>query len=460
MWEPNREAEHELRRASEVRTTVTPHDIALPFTKRTLANGLDVIVHEDRHVPIVAVNVWYHVGSKNERPGRTGFAHLFEHLMFEGSEHYNAGYFPPLQQAGALLNGSTNADRTNYWEVVPTSAIDRALWMESDRMGFLLPALTRERFETQREVVLNERRQSYENRPYGMVMMALSAALYPPDHPYSWMTIGSADDIRAMQLEDVQEFFRTYYHPANASLVLAGDVETERAFDLAEAYFGEIPPGLRPKVISNGAELSSERRLVLEDRVELPRLYLAWHSPAMFAAGDAEMDLLGDLLANGKTSRLYKTLVYDLRIALDVSGYQSSREIGSFFLLVTTAAPGHTLTEIANRIDEEVRRVVNYGPTVEEMERAVAQAEAHFMYRLQTVGGFGGKSDQLNAYNVLKGNPGFFGADLDRYRGATRESVQAAARAHLLFDRRIALSVIPRGQPALALDGATVVSVS
>ena len=202
---------------------MTSLDIDLPFTKRTLANGLDVIVHEDRHVPIVAVNVWYHVGSKNERPGRTGFAHLFEHLMFEGSEHYNAGYFPPLQQAGALLNGSTNADRTNYWEVVPTSGIDRALWMESDRMGYLLPALTRQRFETQRDVVLNERRQSYENRPYGMVMMALSAALYPPDHPYSWMTIGSADDIRAMQLEDVQEFFRTYYHPSNASLVLAGD---------------------------------------------------------------------------------------------------------------------------------------------------------------------------------------------------------------------------------------------
>jgi zinc protease len=434
--------------------------IDLPFTKRTLANGLDVIVHEDRHVPIVAVNVWYHVGSKNERPGRTGFAHLFEHLMFEGSEHYNAGYFPPLQQAGALLNGSTNADRTNYWEVVPTSAIDRALWMESDRMGFLLPALTRERFETQRDVVLNERRQSYENRPYGMVMMALSAALYPPDHPYSWMTIGSADDIRAMQLEDVQDFFRTYYHPANASLVLAGDLEIARAFDLAEAYFGEIPEGVPPTPVSMGAELSSERRLVLEDRVELPRLYLAWHSPAMFATGDAEMDLLGDLLANGKTSRLYKTLVYDMRIALDVSGYQSSREIGSFFLLVATAAPGHTLTQIANRIDEELRRVVDEGPTVDEMERAVAQAEAHFMYRLQTVGGFGGKSDQLNAYNVLKGNPGFFAADLDRYRKATRESVQAAARAYLLLDRRVALSAVPRGQHALALDGSVAVSVS
>jgi zinc protease len=439
---------------------MTPLAIDLPFTKRTLANGLDVIVHEDRHVPIVAVNIWYHVGSKNERPGRTGFAHLFEHLMFEGSQHYNAGYFPPLQQAGALLNGSTNADRTNYWEVVPTSAIDRALWMESDRMGFLLPALTRERFETQRDVVLNERRQSYENRPYGMVMMALSAALYPPAHPYSWMTIGSADDIRAMQLEDVQDFFRTYYHPSNASLVLAGDVETERAFELAEAYFGEIPAGVRPKPVSNGAELSSERRLLLEDRVELPRLYLAWHSPAMFAAGDAEMDLLGDLLANGKTSRLYKTLVYELRIALDVSGYQSSREIGSFFLLVATAAPGHTLSEIASRIDEEIGRVVNEGPTVDEMERAMAQAEAHFMYRLQTVGGFGGKSDQLNAYNILKGTPGFFAADLDRYRDATRESVQSAARAYLSLDRRVALSAIPRGQHALALDGSVAVSVS
>jgi zinc protease len=439
---------------------MTSLDIDLPFTKRTLANGLDVIVHEDRHVPIVAVNVWYHVGSKNERPGRTGFAHLFEHLMFEGSEHYNAGYFPPLQQAGALLNGSTNADRTNYWEVVPTSALDRALWMESDRMGFLLPALTRQRFETQRDVVLNERRQSYENRPYGMVMMALSAALYPSDHPYSWMTIGSAEDIRAMQLEDVQEFFRTYYHPSNASLVLAGDVDTERAFDLAEAYFGEIPRGVRPQPISNQAELTGEHRLVLEDRVELPRVYMAWHSPAMFNAGDAEMDLLGDLLANGKTSRLYQTLVYDLRIALDVSGYQSSREIGSFFLLVATAAPGHTLSEIVDRIDEEVRRVADTGPTAEEMERAVAQAEAHFMYRLQTVGGFGGKSDQLNAYNVLKGTPGFFVADLDRYRGARPESVQEAARCHLRLDRRVVMSVIPRGQHGLALPGSAAVAVS
>jgi zinc protease len=434
--------------------------IDLPFTKRTLANGLDVIVHEDHHVPIVAVNIWYHVGSKNERPGRTGFAHLFEHLMFEGSEHHNKGYFPPLQQAGALLNGSTNCDRTNYWEVVPTSAIDRALWMESDRMGYLLPALTPERFETQRDVVLNERRQNYENRPYGMAIMAITEALYPPGHPYSWMTIGSADDIRAMQLEDVQEFFRTYYHPANASLVLAGDIDTARGFALADQYFGELKPGARPAPVVADASLSREHRLVLEDRVELPRVYMAWLSPAMFADEDAELDLVADLLANGKTSRLYQTLVYERRIALDVSAHQHSRELGSFFLLAATAAPGQSLADLVSEIDAELDRVSANGPTDSEMERAVAQAEAQFIYRLQTVGGFGGKSDQLNAYNVLRGTPGFFTADLDRYRRATHETVRDAASRHLRRAARVVLSVIPRGQPALALAGSEPVSVS
>jgi zinc protease len=434
--------------------------ITLPYAKRTLPNGLDVIVHEDRRVPIVAVNLWYHVGSKNERPGRTGFAHLFEHLMFEGSEHYNGGYFLPLQQAGALLNGSTNSDRTNYWEVVPTSALELALWMESDRMGYLLPALTRERFETQRGVVLNERRQNYENRPYGMALMALSAALFPPDHPYRWLTIGDADDLRAMEFEDVRSFFRTYYHPANASLALAGDIETERGFELAEAYFGEIPAGAKPSSVHAEASVAREVRLVLEDRVELPRVYMAWHSPAMFAEGDAEADLLADLLANGKTSRLYRTLVYDKRMALDVSAYQHSREISSFFLLASTAAPGQSLTEITSLIDERIQQVADDGPAGEEMERGLAQAEAHFMYRLQTVGGFGGKSDQLNAYNVLRGDPDFFGDDLARYRKATRRSVRATAQRYLGFDRRVVLSIVPRGQTALALPGSETVSVS
>jgi zinc protease len=435
-------------------------DIDLPFAKRTLDNGLDVIVHEDHHVPIVAVNIWYHVGSKNERPGRTGFAHLFEHLMFEGSEHHNTGYFPPLQRAGALLNGSTNTDRTNYWEVVPTSALDLALWMESDRMGYLLPALTRERFETQRDVVLNERRQNYENRPYGLALMAIMTALFPPDHPYHWMTIGAAEDIRAMQFDDVREFFRTYYHPRNASLVLAGDIEAESGFDLAEEYFGDIAAGQKPAPVLADATLVQERRLVLEDRVELPRIYVAWHSPAMFAPGDAEMDLLADLLANGKTSRLYRTLVYQRRIAVDVSAFQSSRELGSFFLMAVTAAPGHALSEIVSLIDQEVQGVVDAGPTQEELERAVAQAEAHFVYRLQTVGGFGGKSDQLNAYNVLRRDPGFFAADLARYRAANDESVRATAQMYLRFDQRVLLAVVPRGQQALSMPGAEPVVAS
>jgi zinc protease len=432
----------------------------LPFTKHTLRNGLDVLVHEDHHVPIVAVNVWYHVGSKNERPGRTGFAHLFEHLMFEGSEHHNSGYFPPLQEAGALLNGSTNADRTNYWEVVPTSAVDLALWMESDRMGYLLPALTRERFETQRDVVLNERRQNYENRPYGLAVMAVTDALFPPEHPYHWLTIGAADDIRAMQLEEVQAFFRTYYHPANASLALAGDIDTETALALADKYFGEIPPGTRPQPVTAQVSLTREVRLLLEDRVEMPRLYIGWHSPAMFADGDAEMDLLSDLLANGKTSRLYRTLVYERRIALDVSAFQNSRELGSFFLLVATAAPGQSLTDISSAIDAALADVIEGGPTAAEMERAEAQAEAHFMYRLQTVGGFGGKSDQLNAYNVFRNDPGFFARDLARYQNATIESVRLAAKRYLRFDARVALSVVPRGQMAMALPGSSPVSVS
>jgi zinc protease len=439
---------------------VTLSGLDIPYTKRTLSNGLDVIVHEDHHVPIVAVNVWYHVGSKDERPGRTGFAHLFEHLMFEGSEHHNAGYFPPLQHAGAQLNGSTNTDRTNYWEVVPTSAVDLALWMESDRMGFLLPALTRERFETQRDVVLNERRQNYENRPYGLAFMALTSALFLPDHPYHWMTIGDVDDLRAMQFEDVQAFFRTYYHPSNASLAVAGDIATERAFDLAERYFGALPPASRPPTVGASAALAGEARVSLEDRVEMPRLYIAWHSPAMYAPGDAEMDLAGELLAGGKTSRLYRSLVYEKRIALDVSAFQSSRELGSFFLLVVTAAPGQSLVGIAEMVDAELQQLFERGPSDAEMQRVSAQGEAHFLYRLQTVGGFGGKSDQLNAYNVFRGDPGYFVADLERYRSATADAVRVTATRVLRPDQRVMLSVVPRGQRALALPGSEPAVVS
>jgi zinc protease len=434
----------------------------ISFSKHTLANGLDVLIHEDHALPIVAVNVWYHVGSKNEVPGRTGFAHLFEHLMFEGSQHYDRGYFHPLQEAGAALNGSTNADRTNYWEVVPTNALDLALWMESDRMGYLLPALTDGKFSNQREVVLNERRQNYENRPYGLAGMAIVSALYPPEHPYHWLTIGEAADIRAAHIDDVRAFFQRYYHPANASLALAGDIDVETGVALAERYFAEIPGGDKPGPVSVmvPGPPAEDRRLVLEDRVELPRLYLAWHSPALFADGDAELDLVGEVLSSGKTSRLYRSLVYEQRIATEVAASQNSRELGSFFQIVATAAPGRTLAEVERAITKELAGLIDRGPTVSELQRCLAQAEAHFLFRLQTVGGFGGKSDQLNAYNMFLGDPGYFETDLARYRAATTGQLRQAAARWLRPDQRVVLSIVPRGRVALALSGSRPVAVS
>jgi zinc protease len=432
----------------------------IPYTKRTLDNGLDVIVHEHRQLPMVAVNVWYHVGSKNERPGRTGFAHLFEHLMFEGSEHYNQGYFHPLQQAGGTLNGSTNPDRTNYWEVVPTGALDLALWMESDRMGYLLPALTKEKFENQREVVLNERRQNYENRPYGLAGVAISAALFAPDHPYHWLTIGSAEDLRAMQLDDVREFFATYYHPANASLSLAGDIDTDQAFSLAQDYFGDLPAGAVPQPVRADASLTSSQRLLLEDRIELPRLYVAWHSPAMFAAQDAELDLAADLLSHGKTSRLYRLLVYEKQIAADVVAYQHSREVSGVFQIAATAKPGVRLQDLYDAIIGAIEELATAGPSIEELERAHAQTDAQFVYRIQTIGGFGGKSDQLNAYNVFRGDPGFFLADRARYDAVTSDGIARSVREWLVGRPLIALSVVPRGSTALALAESVEVRVS
>ena len=426
----------------------------ITFSKHTLANGLDVLIHEDHACPIVSVNIWYHVGSKNEVPGRTGFAHFFEHLMFEGSEHHDTGYFAPLQGAGALLNGSTNADRTNYWEVVPTNAFELALWMESDRMGFLLPALTEAKFSNQRDVVLNERRQSYENRPYGLAPMAMLAALYPPDHPYHWPTIGQVADLHAARVEEVREFFATYYHPANASIAIAGDVDTSGALDLVRRYFEELAPGpavapVRPVE----PQLRGDTRLLLEDRIELPRLYLAWITPAMFGADDAELDLAADILANGKTSRLYKRLVYELRAATDVSAAQNSREAGGFVQVAATAAPGHTLAELERVIVEEINRLASEGPTADEIERGRVQAEAQFVYRLQTVGGFGGKTDQLNAYNMFLKDPGYFDRDLARYTAVSADSLRSAVGRYLGHTNRVSLSVVPKGKTVYALGG-------
>jgi len=425
----------------------------VPFTKTTLPNGLDVIVHEDRRVPLVAVNVWYHVGSKQEQPGRTGLAHLFEHLMFEGSAHQPSGYFEPLQRAGAAVNGSTSADRTNYWETVPAEAARLALWMEADRMGWMLPALTAARFETQRGVVINERRQSYENRPYGLAQFALLHALFPDDHPYHWPTIGQVPDLQQATLDDAQAFFARFYHPGNASLVVAGDIATGEAMALAADFFGEIPAGPPIEPVTPPTLSPTAARLVLADRVELPRLYVAWHSPALAADGDAELDLAADVLANGRTSRLYRRLIFDERVASDVTAAQGSRELGGTFQVVATAAPGRTLDELHRAIVEEVERLGAGGPDDAELERGRAQAEAAFVYRLQSLGGFGGKADQLNAYNTYFGDPDGFERDLARYLDATAETIRTATAASLDPAAAVALSVVPLGQEALALPG-------
>jgi zinc protease len=434
--------------------------VNIPFTKHTLANGLDVLLHEDHSCPIVSVNIWYHVGSKNERPGHTGFAHLFEHLMFEGSEHHDSGFFQPLQAAGASLNGSTSADRTNYWEVVPSGALELALWMESDRMGHLLPALTQQKFSNQRDVVLNERRQNYENRPYGLASMAMLAALFPPEHPYHWSTIGEVADLQAAKLDEVHQFFRRYYHPANASIALGGDIDPASALALVRAYFEPIDAGPLVEPVRAAASLDGDRRIFLEDRVELPRLYIAWLTPAMFEPGDADLDLATDLLANGKTSRLYRRLVYDERIATDVSASQNSREIAGFVQLAATAAPGHTLAELEHVILEEIARLAAEGPTGDELARGRVHSETQFVLRLQTVGGFGGKADQLNAYNVLLGDPDYFDRDLARYQEATAASLQEVVARYLVPDHRITMSVVPKGRFDLAIPDSALVSVS
>jgi len=419
-----------------------------------------VLLHEAHGCPIVAVNIWYHVGSKNETPGHTGFAHLFEHLMFEGSEHHDSGFFQPLQAAGASLNGSTNADRTNYWEVVPASALELALWMESDRMGFLLPALTEQKFLNQRDVVLNERRQNYENRPYGLASMAMLATLFPDDHPYHWTTIGEIADLKTARVDEAHEFFRRYYHPANASIALAGDFDSESALRLVRAYFEGIAAGPAVDRVARTASLDADRNIYLEDRVELPRLYVAWLTPAMFAAGDAELDLATDLLAHGKTSRLYRRLVYQDRIATDVSASQSSREMSSFVQMSATAAPGHTLPELDHAIAEEVARLSDEGPTDAEIERGRVQAETQFVQRLQTVGGFGGKSDQLNAYNTYLRRPDYFTEDLGRYARVTHDSLRRTVKHYLHAGRRVTLSIVPRGRLDLGMPDSVPVAVS
>ena len=423
--------------------------IEVPYRLFTLKNGLTVILHQDRSVPVAAINVWYHVGSANERPGRTGFAHLFEHLMFEGSKNVREGEFDTLlEAAGGNNNGSTNNDRTNYVIDVPANALDLALFLESDRMGFLLPALTQAKLDGQRDVVKNERRQSYENRPYGMASLELDKMLWPTGHPYSWPTIGHMEDLTAASHEDVVAFFKKYYAPNNASLVIAGDIDYDRTQALVEKWFGDIPPGepVEP-IAAPPAILTGVKRQTITDQVQLPRLHIGWLTPRMYAPGDAALDLASSVLSGGKNSRLYKRLVYDLQIAQDVSAFQQSGMLGSSFLIVATARPGKGVAEIQKVIDEELDRLRREPPDAREVERAVNQIEASFYRRMERVGGFGGKADQLNAYYAAGGNPDYFAEDLARYTSLSPGDVQAAIRRWLPPDRRVELIVEPEAKP-------------
>ena len=439
---------------SPQRTTSPNQPLTVAFTQFTLPNGMHVILHEDHTVPLATVNVWYHVGSAREKPGRTGFAHLFEHLMFEGSAHVKEGEFDTLlEAAGATNNGSTSTDRTNYYIDLPSNALDLALFLESDRMGYLLDAMSPERVNGQRDVVKNERRQSYENAPYGMASIEIDKMLYPEGHPYRWPTIGYMEDLTAASYDDVVDFFRKYYQPANASLVIAGDIDPVKTRAAVEKWFSDVKPGPGPvpPIDYTPAMLTGVSRKTIEDRVQLPRLYISWLTPAFFKPGDAELDVVSQVLAGGKNSRLYKRLVYDLQIAQDVSAFQASASLDSQFQIVVTARPPDaaktTSSALVDRIrtivDEEIVKLQQAPPAAREFERAINQIEASVYNRMESVGGFSGKGNQLNVYYMATGNPDYFNEDLSRYRALSARDIQAAAAFWLPAGRRVELTVEP-----------------
>jgi len=423
--------------------------LSLPYSRFVLPNGLNVILHEDHSTPTVAVNIWYHAGSAREKTGRTGFAHLFEHILFEGSGHVAEGDFDNLlEAAGANNNGSTNNDRTNYYESMPSNALDLALFLESDRMGYLLDAMSPEKVDGQRDVVKNERRQRIENQPYGMAFITLGENLYPNDHPYHWPTIGYMEDLTAASYDDVVEFFKKYYAPNNASLVIAGDFDPAQTRALVEKWFSDVKRGatVLPQATPS-AYVENEKRLVLEDRVQLPRLYMAWLSAPQYTPGDGELDLLANILAGGLNSRLYKRLVYDLQIAQDVSAFQSSNRLASEFMIIATARSGHTLTELETVIQEEIGKVKNEAPSARELQRSVNQYEAAFLRGLESIDG---KADQLNDYFMHTGNPDYMNEDLARYQAISTDDLSAVAKTYLRDDGRVVLSIVPLGKRELA----------
>jgi zinc protease len=406
-------------------------ELDIPYERFVLDNGLTVIVHEDHKAPIVAINTWYHVGSKNEKIGKTGFAHLFEHLMFGGSEHAKGRYIDAMERIGATdLNGTTNSDRTNYFENVPTSAVDFTLWMESDRMGHLLGSLDQQTLDLQRGVVQNEKRQG-ENQPYGVTEQLITQNTYPVGHPYSWTTIGDMADLDAASMKDVQDWFKTYYGPSNVVIVIAGDIDVKTAREKVTKYFGDIPAG--PPVAHQEvwiAKMTGTHRQVVQDRVPQGRIYKVWNVPEYGSAEADYLDLVSDCLSSGKSSRFYKRLVYEDQIATEARAFIDASEIGSQFYVRLTARPAN-MAQVEKEADEELARFIKNGPTPEELQRVKTQYQAAFTRGIERIGGFGGKSDRLAQSEVYRGSPDAYKMSLKRVREATAEDLRAAAQKWL-----------------------------
>jgi zinc protease len=421
---------------------MTKNLLKIDYEKYSLSNGLQVILYPDQSFPLVAVNVWYRVGSANEKPGKTGFAHLFEHMMFQGSQNIpKEGHFRYIQEAGGSLNGSTSIDRTNYFETVPANYFELPLWLESDRMGFMLPGLTQEKLDNQKEVVMNERRQHYDNQPYGLAWEKLFSNLFSADHPYSWPTIGWMEDIAKFELDDVKNFFRTYYSPNNASLVVGGNFEIERTKDLIEKYFGEIQAGNSiPEIVSSEQVVTETKKIILEDEVQLPRIYLAFHTEKAFSQNDASLDILSDILTSAKNARLQKSLVFEKQIVQEVSSFQYSAKLDGSFIIVATAKPGVSLETIKKEIENEISKLITGGITEDEMIRAKNSLKSSYIYSLQKLDLI---VDHLNHYNFFLNEPDSFVFDLSRYENVTREQVIDAAKKYLL-NTHVELNVIPK----------------
>jgi zinc protease len=433
-------AEDPARSSEPVQEKAVQKSLSLDVETYRLDNGLTVLLSHDDRLPVVAVEVRYLVGSANEKPGRSGFAHLFEHLMFQGSANYNDEFFKPLTPIGAAVNGTTSNDRTNYYERVPREYLELALWLESDRMENLLPALTQAKLDNQREVVKNERRQSYEDRPYGIVWLRFFESLFPKGHPYDHTPIGSHADLTAATLNDVQAFFKQYYVPANAVVTIAGDFDRPEAKALVQKYFGRLKAGKRAqKPKAPPVVLAKNAHIVEKDEVKLPRIHYAWHTPALLAPGDAEMDVLASVLAQGKSSRLYKPLVYEQKIAKDVSAYQVSMQLGSFFVVVATAAPGKSLDALKSALDTALADAIRTPPTDVEMTRTINGWKKSFYGRIESVLS---RAQLLSNYFHITGTADYLNEDLSRYTSLSPQTVFEASKLYL-SKNRIRIDVIP-----------------